>query len=197
MLKPIESLLPAEDKGMPQKTLSDRTSQQVRGRIGIYPGTFDPITVGHMDIIKRALKVVDKLIIGVALDTGKEPVFGLEMRAKLVREDIKKLGKDASRIQVKPFHGLLMKFAEEEGACIVIRGLRAVSDFEYEFQMACMNSRLNPEIETVFLTASEDTHFISSRFVKQIARLGGDISSFVSANVARHLRQYFGARHEV
>jgi len=163
-------------------------------RIGIYPGTFDPITVGHMDIIQRALKVVDKLIIGVALDTGKQPVFDLDTRVKLVKEDIKKLGGDVRRLQVKPFHGLLMKFAEEEKACIVIRGLRAVSDFEYEFQMACMNSRLNPTIETVFLTASEDTHFISSRFVRQIAHLGGDISSFVSANVAKHLHKHFSGK---
>lgn len=163
-------------------------------RTGIYPGTFDPITVGHMDIIQRALKVVDKLIIGVALDTGKAPVFALATRARLVREDIKKLGADAKRIEVKPFHGLLMNFAEESGACIVIRGLRAVSDFEYEFQMACMNSRLNPDIETVFLTASENTHFISSRFVKQIGRLGGDISSFVSPNVAKHLKAHFSKK---
>src|SRR5262249_20412241 len=95
------------------------------------------------------------------------------------------------RIEIKTFPGLLMTFAEEEGASLVIRGLRAVSDFEYEFQMACMNSRLNPKIETVFLTASEDTHFISSRFVKQISRLGGDISSFVSPNVAKHLKKHF------
>jgi len=160
-------------------------------RIGVYPGTFDPITVGHMDIIKRALHVVDKLVIAVALDTGKEPVFDLPLRAKLVEEDVKSLGADAKRVEVKAFSGLLMNFAEEAGAKIVIRGLRAVSDFEYEFQMACMNSRLNRTIETVFLTASEDTHFISSRFVKQIARLGGDISSFVSPNVARQLGEHF------
>ena len=164
---------------------------RIAQKIGVYPGTFDPITVGHMDIIKRALHVVDKLVIAVALDTGKEPVFDLPMRGKLVQEDIQSLGADAKRIEVKTFSGLLMNFAEEAGARIVIRGLRAVSDFEYEFQMACMNSRLNPRVETVFLTASEDTHFISSRFVKQIARLGGDISSFVSPNVAKQLKKHF------
>jgi pantetheine-phosphate adenylyltransferase len=160
-------------------------------RIGVYPGTFDPITVGHFDIIKRALHVVDKLVIAVALDTGKEPVFDLQMRTALVKDDVTQLGADAQRIEVVGFSGLLMDFAESKGACLVIRGLRAVSDFEYEFQMACMNSRLNPAIETVFLTASEDTHFISSRFVKQIARLGGDISSFVSPNVVKHLKAHF------
>lgn len=160
-------------------------------RIGVYPGTFDPITVGHMDIITRALKVVDRLIIAVALDTGKAPVFDLKMRGKMVEEDIKLLGKDAKRVEVRTFSGLLVKFAEDAGAQLLIRGLRAVSDFEYEFQMACMNDRLQPDIETVFLTASENTHFISSRFVKQIARLGGDISSFVSPNVAKHLKAHF------
>lgn len=160
-------------------------------KTGIYPGTFDPITVGHMDIIRRALKVVDKLIIAVALDTGKEPIFPVEMRADLVRSDVQSLGADAKRVEVKTFSGLLVNLAEEQGSQILIRGLRAVSDFEYEFQMACMNSRLKPDIETVFLTASEDTHFISSRFVKQIARLGGDISSFTSKEVCNMLREYF------
>ena len=160
-------------------------------RTAIYPGTFDPITVGHNDIIKRALNVVDKLIIGVAGDTGKEPVFEIDRRAQLVREDIQSLGKDAARVEVRTFSGLLVNFAEECGANLIIRGIRAISDYEYEFQMACMNARLKPDVETVFLTASEDTHFISSRFVKQIARLGGDISSFVSPNVAKHLSDYY------
>jgi len=164
-------------------------------RTGIYPGTFDPATVGHMDIIKRAVNVVDKLVIGVALDTGKAPLFDITTRAQLVEEDVAALGDDAKRIEVKTFSGLLVNFAEENDANILIRGLRAVSDFEYEFQMACMNSRLKSDVETVFLTASEDTHFISSRFVKQIARLGGDISSFVSPNVAKHLKAHFSAIH--
>ncbi len=165
-------------------------------RTAIYPGTFDPITVGHMDIIKRALNVTDRLIVAVALDTGKEPVFDLAMRSRLVEEDLSSIiGKDAHRVEVRSFSGLLVNFAEEMGASMVIRGLRAISDFEYEFQMACMNARMKPEIETVFLTASENTHFISSRFVKQIARLGGDISSFVSPNVASHLRAHFAAAH--
>lgn len=159
--------------------------------IGIYPGTFDPLTFGHMDIIQRALKVVDKLIIGVALDTGKAPIFNLDERAAMIEQDIKTLGKDADRVTVKTFSGLLVNFARENEARVIIRGLRAVSDFEYEFQMACMNSRLDPAIETVFLTASESKHFISSRFVKQICRLGGDISPFVSENVALQLRAHF------
>lgn len=160
-------------------------------RIGIYPGTFDPITIGHMDIIRRALNVVDRLIIGVALDSAKEPVFDVKQRAALVEADLAVLGADAARITVKSFSGLLVNFAREQKATLLIRGLRAVSDFEYEFQMASVNNKIAPEIETVFLTASDSTHFISSRFVKQIARLGGDVSKFVSPNVADQLRQRF------
>jgi pantetheine-phosphate adenylyltransferase len=164
-------------------------------RIGVYPGTFDPITVGHKDIIERALRVVDKLVIAVALDSGKSPIFELEERAMLVRADVESLGVDAKRIEVKSFSGLLVNFCQDNNATLIVRGIRAVSDFEYEFQMACMNGRLNSEIETVFLTASEDTHFISSRFVKQIARLGGEISHFVSPNVAKHLKAHFAGVH--
>ncbi len=161
-------------------------------RIGIYPGTFDPITLGHGDIIRRALKVVDQLIIGVALDTGKEPLFDLETRARLVKDDVAAmLGDDAKRVLVQPFEGLLANFASANGAQLLIRGLRAVSDFEYEFQMASVNNKIAPELETVFLTASDHTHFISSRFVKQIARLGGEVHSFVSPAVAWALKAHF------
>lgn len=163
-------------------------------RIGIYPGTFDPITHGHMDIIRRALRVVDRLIIGVALDSAKEPLFDVESRAALVRAELAELGEDAGRVRAVPFSGLLVSFAREQKASLLIRGLRAVSDFEYEFQMASVNNKIAPEIETVFLTASDTTHFISSRFVKQIARLGGDVSKFVSPSVAGALHQAYLAR---
>ncbi len=160
-------------------------------RTAIYAGTFDPITNGHVDIISRALRVVDKLIIAVALDTGKQPIFSLEQRRELVAQEMQLLGADAKRVQVHSFSGLLVNFASAHKATLLIRGLRAVSDFEYEFQMACMNSKLAPEVETVFLTASEATHFVSSRFIKQISKLGGDVSEFVSPHVEAELQRYF------
>jgi pantetheine-phosphate adenylyltransferase len=147
---------------------------------GVYPGTFDPVTNGHLDIIDRAARVLDRLVVGVAMNAGKGPLFSLEERVALVRaETVSVAGRTGTRIEVVPFEGLLIGFAHQVGANVIIRGLRAVSDFDYEFQMAGMNHRLDPRVETVFLMASETHQFISSRFVKEIARLGGDVSTFV------------------
>ncbi|HEX7006388.1 MAG TPA: pantetheine-phosphate adenylyltransferase [Alphaproteobacteria bacterium] len=156
--------------------------------VGVYPGTFDPITNGHMDIIRRATRVVDLLVVAIAVNAGKDPLFSLDERVAMVEDELLHGNNGLEgKVVAKPFDTLLMNFVVEAGASMVIRGLRAVSDFEYEFQMAGMNARLNPNVETVFLMASERHQFISSRFVKEIARLGGDISSFVSPRVADRL----------
>lgn len=160
-------------------------------RIGVYPGTFDPITAGHMDIIQRAFRIVDHLVIGVARNAGKGPMFSTDERVEMVRDDVTPIVKNGYSVEVKPFDSLLMHFAMQQNAGVVIRGLRAVSDFEYEFQMAGMNARLNPQVETVFLMASEHVQFISSRFVKEIGRLGGDIGQFVSPGVRQRLLDKF------
>ena len=158
---------------------------------GLYPGTFDPITLGHKDIILRALRVVDRLVIAVAENEDKGPLFSTTQRVEMIEAEMAEcLNKDVE-IEVCSFSHLLMHLAEEKGAQVIIRGLRAVSDFEYEFQMASMNARLNGEVETVFLTASERQQFIASRFVKEIARLGGDVSSFVSPQVLACLKARF------
>ena len=157
--------------------------------VAIYPGTFDPITLGHSDIISRATRVADRLVIGVANNPGKGPMFGVDERVELVREEVANLNTNGAEVRVRAFGNLLMHFAEEVHASLIIRGLRAVSDFEYEFQMASMNARLNPLVETVFLTASETHQFISSQLVKEIARLGGDVRSFVSPRVALRIAE--------
>jgi pantetheine-phosphate adenylyltransferase len=151
-----------------------------RKRKALYPGTFDPIHNGHMDLIGRVARLVDHLVVGVAMNIGKGPLLPLDERVDLVREECAIVAaRTGSAIEVLPFDCLLMKFAHDIGAMMVVRGLRAVSDFDFEFQMAGMNARLDPGIETIFLPASERQHFISSRFVKEIAILGGDITSFV------------------
>ncbi len=164
-------------------------------RTGIYPGTFDPITIGHIDIIKRATRVVDRLIVAVAANEDKGPLFSVEDRVAMVRDSVAELTREGNvngaTIEAVPFSGLLVGFAEAAGARLIVRGLRAVSDFEYEFQMVGMNSRLKPEIETVFLMASDRHQFISSRFVKEICRLGGDIGQFVTPAVAARLKATF------
>jgi pantetheine-phosphate adenylyltransferase len=158
-------------------------------RTGIYPGTFDPLHNGHMDVIRRATALVDRLIIACAVNVGKDPLFPLEDRVAMIRAEIDALsaGGNGTTIEVLPFENLLVHFCAEHGAGIVIRGLRAISDFEFEFQMAANNKRLAPKIETVFLMAGENCQWISSRFVKEIHKLGGDISSFVSPQVLARL----------
>ena len=158
----------------------------MKKRVALYPGTFDPITNGHLDIIGRAVKLYDKLVIGVALNTSKGPLFSFEERVEMARELAESVAK-GTEIEVRPFEGLLMHFAEEVGANSIIRGLRAVSDFEYEFQMVGMNQRLNPDIETVFLMADPRHQAIASRLVKEIAKLGGNIDPFVPPVVKTRL----------
>ena len=164
-------------------------------RVAIYPGTFDPITNGHMDIITRAARhMCDRLIVSVAVNAGKGPLFSLEERTAMVEAEIAAISNSgvAAKIEVRPFDSLLIHYAQEVGASMIVRGLRAVSDFEYEFQMVGMNARLNKNIETVFLMSSERNQFISSRLVKEIASLGGDVSEFVSPRIASRLAETLG-----
>jgi len=177
---------------MARKTQTRQKKTSGKYRIGVYPGTFDPVTNGHLDIIGRAAKVVDKLIVAVAVNGGKGPLFTLKERADMCRRQVETLPIAAEvPIVIEPFDTLLMDFVMNLNASVIIRGLRAVSDFEYEFQMAGMNARLNSIVETMFLMASERNQFISSRFVKEIARLNGDISSFVPADVCRRVQKKY------
>ena len=162
-------------------------------RVGIYPGTFDPIHNGHTDIIGRAVKLVDKLVIGVAINAGKGPLFTLDERVAILRDLATALPKDIE-IVVQPYEGLLIHFAREVGAGVIIRGLRAVADFEYEFQMTAMNQQLDRDIETVFLMADPRHQAVSSKLVKEIAILGGEVSKFVSPGVREALLAKVAAR---
>ena len=152
-------------------------------RCGVYPGTFDPPTFGHLDVVRRAARLLDRLVVGVAANAGKGPLFTHDERTSLVRDEVAALRDrgelDGCEVEIRPFEGLLVAFARENGARTVLRGLRAVADFDYEVQMFAMNSRLDPTIDTVFLAATGDNRFVASRLVKEIARLGGDISAFV------------------
>ena len=167
-------------------------------RVGVYPGTFDPITKGHMDIVIRAAALVDKLVVAVVDNTDKGPLFDAAERVAMVEAELQAefeaRDADDPQVEVRAFDNLLTHFARQVEATVIIRGLRAVSDFEYEFQMATMNARLDPDIETVFLSASERQQFVASRLVKEIARLGGDVAEFVSPRVAAALAQRFAER---
>lgn len=160
-------------------------------RIGLYPGTFDPVTLGHLDIIQRACVLVDRLVIGVAINRDKDPLFTLEERVAMIERNLNKLNKGTTEVVVEPFENLLIDMAKQVKAQLIIRGLRAVSDFEYEYALVGMNRAMNPEIETVFLMAEAKHQAIASRLVKEIARLGGDISKFVTPGVQRAIMEKF------
>ena len=161
-------------------------------RVGIYPGTFDPVTNGHIDIIGRATRVVDRLVIGVAANPGKEPLFSLSERCEILEEQVARLRNgDGTRIQIRSFDNLLMHFVVELGAAVIVRGLRAVSDFEFEFQMALTNRALVPEVEAVYLMPNAKYTYLSSSVIKDVARHGGDVSKFVPELVATRLAERF------
>ncbi len=155
-------------------------------RIAVYPGSFDPVTKGHEDLIRRSLAFVDRVVVAVAVNVAKQPLFTLEERVRLIRETVRLPGVD-----VQSFDGLLVEFARRIGASVIVRGLRAVSDFEYEFQMALMNRNLDPKLETVFLVPAFDLTYLSSSLVREVARFGGDVSQLVHPEVQQALKRKF------
>ena len=165
----------------------------MRQRIGLYPGTFDPVTLGHADIIRRGAKLVDRLVIGVTTNPSKDPMFTFEERIEMVGAEVARQG--LTNVEIQGFDALLMKCAEKVGASMIVRGLRAVADFEYEYQMAGMNQQLNDSIETVFLMADVSLQPIASKLVKEIARYGGAIGNFVTAAVAEDVRKHLNGGH--
>jgi len=162
-------------------------------RVGLYPGTFDPVHNGHVDIMGRAVKFLDKLVLGVAINTGKGPMFTLEERVAIAEEAVQPL-REKAEIVIRPYEGLTMHFAREVGAQVVVRGLRAVADFEFEFQITAMNQQLDREIETVFLMADPRHQALNSRLIKEIAVLGGDVSKFVAEGVRARLMEKAGRK---
>lgn len=158
--------------------------------IAVYPGTFDPITRGHLDVIERSLSLFDELIVAVAEGSTKKPLFSADERLEMIEETIK----DRPQVSVESFDGLLIAYLREKECRIILRGLRVISDFEYEFQMALTNRKLDPEIETVFMMTAEEYAPMSSRFIKEIARLGGDVNAFVTPGVERRLKKKFGVK---
>ena len=164
--------------------------------IALYPGTFDPVTNGHLDIIKRAARMFDCLVVGVAMNAGKNPLFSIEERVAMIKSELLDLDQDPEKIIVEGFDSLLVSFAKEKQATVIIGGLRAVSDFDYEFQMASMNAQIAPDIETVCLMASDKHQFIASSLVKEIAKLNGDVSKFVSPVVLEKLREKVSERRK-
>lgn len=179
----------ARAKGRTKGPLRGGARRGQRGSVAVYPGSFDPITNGHYDIIARGLSVFDEVIIAILLNVDKSPLFTVAERVELIRETYK----GDRRVRVDTFSGLLVDYAERVGASVIVRGLRAISDFEYEFQMALMNRRLNPRIETVFMMPAEGYSYVSSRLVKEVFQLGGPVTELVPTVVERRLREKYGA----
>lgn len=169
-------------------------TEKAKQRIGVYPGTFDPVTKGHLHLVKRASKLVDRLVVAVAANASKSPLFSQDERVAMLQTDIENMYEKHCDVEVVGFDKLLIHFAKEMEAACIFRGLRAVSDFDFEFQMTGMNAKMDPDIETVFLMAADKWQFVSSSFVKEIYSMGGDVSEVVTPTVEKALKSKFGAQ---